>query len=127
METFPCLYFTYETRYPESGTRMTLGNSYQFDTPPTAPDQRQFLLTLPGMQYFLDGGDQIDLTQQVGRNMAVLEKFYNDHKRALPFEFSHPLYGTVVCKFLSPLIVPKGVPGGQGMLQEVSVSLIEIP
>ena len=127
METFPAKYFRYSTKYPESGTRIQLGRSYQFDTMPEAPDQRIFNLTLVGMTYFLDGFGAIDLTQVPELNLAVLEKFYNDHKRATSFYLDHPVYGQVECKFNRPLEIPEGIVGGGGTVGDIQVELIEIP
>lgn len=127
METFPATYFLISTTYPESGKRIQLGNSYQYDAPPAAPDQRIFRLTLQGMAYFVDQNNQIDDTVFPGRNLAVLETFYNDHKRATPFIFNHPVYGNVTCKFNRPLEIPPGLPGGGGLVQDPEVELIEIP
>lgn len=127
MATFPCTYFTYQTRYPESGIRVQLGNSYQYDVAPEAPDQRIFTLTLPGMQYFLTSGGAIDLVASPGRNMAVLEAFYNTHKRAMAFTFVHPVLGSLQCKFNRPLEIPDGLPGGGGVLNPVTLELVEIP
>lgn len=127
METFPAVYFGFATRYPESGERVQLGNSYQYDAPPAAPDQRSFILTLQGMTYFVDGSGQIDLTIEPGRNLAKLEKFYNDHKRALPFLLDHPVYGSVKCKFMNPLQIPEGIANAGGMVPAFQIELIEIP
>ena len=127
METFPSIYFTFTTRYPETGTRLQFGNSYQFDAPPSAPDQRIFVLRLQGMAYFVDVNDNIDLNYEPGRNVAVLEQFYNNHKRAVPFLFNHPVYGSVVCKFNRPLVIPEGIAGGTGLVQNIEVELIELP
>lgn len=127
MAVFPCTYFTYATRYPETGTRIQFGNSYTFAAGPTSPDQRVFTLSLAGMQYFVDDLGAIDLSQEPGRNMAVLEAFYNTHKLHLTFDFNHPVLGLVQCKFNRPLDVPEGVPGGGGVVNDVSVELIEIP
>ena len=127
METFPCTYFRFSTRYPESGLRMQLGRSYVHTAAPQAPDQRNFLLTLPGMQYFCDAGGQLTAATEPERNMLVLENFYNAHKLAFSFNFNHPIYGTLVCKFNRPLEIPDGIPGGTGILEEVRVELLEIP
>jgi len=127
METFPAVYFGFATRYPESGERIQLGNSYQFDSPPAAPDQRSFVLTLQGMCYFIDGAGSLDLTREPGRNLGKLEKFYNNHKRALPFLLNHPVYGQVTCKFMTPLQIPEGIANGDGNVPPFQVELIEIP
>lgn len=124
---FPAKYFTFSTRYPESGNRIMLGRSYQFDSPPVAPDQRIFVLNLQGMAYFTDSAGNIDVTINPERNMATLEAFYNEHKLAFRFDFNHPIYGLVLCKFYTPLEIPEGIPGGGGSLNNVTVELIEQP
>jgi len=127
MAIFPAKYFRYSTKYPQSGTRIQLGRSYQFDTPPEAPDQRIFVLKLQGMKYFLTGQNTLDLTIEPGRNMAKLEQFYNEHKRAVSFTFDHPVYGSLTCKFNTPLEIPEGIAGGDGALPEFEMELIELP
>ena len=79
------------------------------------------------MAYFVDQNNEIDTAVFPGRNLAVLEQFYNDHKRAFSFIFPHPVYGNVTCKFNRPLEIPPGVPGGNGLVQDPEVELIEIP
>lgn len=127
MAVFPAKYFTFQTKYPNSGTRIQLGNSYMYTAPPIVPDQRIFILNLQGMTYFTNSNGTINTTTQPERNMAVLEQFYLDHKLYMTFEFAHPVYGTVTCKFNRPLEIPEGVPGGSGMLPTFEVELIEIP
>lgn len=127
MATFPATYFTVQTKYPQSGSRVQLGNSYLYTAPPLAPDQRIFIVKLQGMTYFLNSNGTLNTTLQTGRNMAVLEQFYLDHKLYLTFQFTHPVYGTVNCKFNQPLQIPEGVEGGSGMLPAFEVELVEIP
>lgn len=127
MATFPCTYFTYQTKYPASGSRIQLGNSYVFSAPPTAPDQRTFTLKLNGLQYFVTTGGLVDLTQSPERNAAVLEAFYVTHKLFQTFVFNHPVLGALDCKFNRPLEIPEGLPGGNGVLNPFDVELIEIP
>lgn len=127
MQFFPPKYFRYRTAYPESGTRIQLGNSYQFDSPPDSPDQRIFTLMLQGMTYFVDASDALDRLYEPSRNLALLEDFYNTHKRATPFILEHPVYGQVVCKFNRPLNIPEGISGGSGLVDIIEVELIEVP
>lgn len=127
MATFPATYFTVQTKYPQSGSRVQLGNSYLYTAPPLAADQRIFNVKLQGMTYFVGSDDFLDYTVQLGRNMAVLEQFYLDHKLYLTFQFNHPVYGVVNCKFNQPLQIPEGIPGGSGMLPTFEVELVEIP
>lgn len=127
METFPVTHFQFSTKYPQSGTRVQLGKSYQFDAPPKAPDQRMFVLTIMGLQYFTDSQGQLDLLVHPERNVAVLDQFYQDHKTAFPFLFNHPVYGEVTVKFSRPLEIPRGIIGGEGVVETFDVELLEIP
>lgn len=127
MAVFPATYFTQGTRYPETGQRIRFGNSYSFTTPAVAPDQRVFMLKLQGMQYFLQANGTLDLTTEPGRNLGVLEAFYNTHKLHMEFDFPHPVYGTVVCKFLRPFEIPEGIKNGNGMIDVIEVELEEQP
>lgn len=127
MATFPAKYFTYGTRYPESGERMRLGRSYLYTKGDPAPDQRVFQLSVQGMQYFVDGQGNLDGTTQPERNMKVLEDFYITHRQNKSFDFEHPVYGTLTCKFNRPLEIPEGVIGADGLLPVFEVELIEIP
>lgn len=127
MALFPATYFTVQTKYPQSGSRVQLGNSYTYTAPPLAPDQRSFIVKLQGMAYFVDSNGLIETVSQPGRNMAVLEDFYSNHKLYLTFQFTHPVYGLLNCKFSRPLEIPDGLPGGNGLLPSFEVELIEIP
>lgn len=127
MAVFPATFFTFSTRYPESGQRIRFGNSYAFTAAPTSPDQRQFILRLQGMQYFVNSNGTLNTTTEPGRNLAVLEAFYNTHKLYMEFDFPHPVYGTVVCKFLQPLEIPEGIKGGNGVIDSIEVTLEEQP
>lgn len=118
MQLFTHNIFGYQTEYPQSGQRIQLGNSYQFDVASPAPDQRIFRLTFSGMHY--------GATHQA-LNMTTLEAFYLAHKLDKEFNFDHPNYGRVVCKFNEPLKIPRVKPGGYGILDDFEISLIEIP
>lgn len=98
-----------------------------YTSPPVAADQRTFNVKVQGMQYFLDETNALDLSIESGRNMAVLEAFYNTHKMYMNFDFTHPVYGIVVCKFSAPLEIPEGISGGNGIFPAFDLELIEIP
>lgn len=53
MKRFNFPYHTQSTEYPESGTRVQLGNSYVFTAPPSGPDMRRFRLSFPTMLYIV--------------------------------------------------------------------------
>ena len=127
MQAFPVTHFRIATRYPQSGLRLQLGNSYQWDVETPAPDQRTFLIKIPGMRYFLDSNGQISKSTLPGLNLAVLEDFYIVHRMAKAFTFSHPVHGSLTCKFNKPLEIPEGIAGGNGAVPEFEVELIEVP
>lgn len=126
MQTFNFPYHTQSTEYPESGTRVQLGSGYIFTSPPNGPDLRRFNLKFEAMKYFTNELGAIDLTQKPEINMAVLENFYKTHKLHKTFIYPHPVYGNVQVKFYSPLKIPEGIVGGNGVLKDFTLELIEI-
>jgi hypothetical protein len=127
MANFQPRYYSYSTRYPESGQRIKFGNSYGFTATPTAPDQRVFMLKLQGMEYFLLPDGSLDLTTTLSRNLGAFEEFYREHQLHTEFNLAHPVYGTVKCKFLRPLEIPEGIRGGNGVWDTIEVELEEQP
>lgn len=126
MATFDFPYFTYSTENPDSAVRVKMGNSYTYSAPPSAPDQRVFKLKFAAMQYFTTNG-VIDLVKNPKINLARLEQFYDTHKTHLRFDFNHPVYGPLVCSFSRPISIPHGDPGGNGVVLNIEVELLEHP
>lgn len=116
-----------ETEYPDSGFRVTLGNSYQFAAPPSAPDQRKFTLKFALMKWFLNTENLLDRTQHPEFNLAVLDDFYNRHKTWAVFIYPHPVYGNLPCRFNKPLKIPTGIEGGNGAVVAFEIELLEQP
>lgn len=54
METFNFPFHTFDTEYPESGTRVQFGGNYIFTSPPSGPDLRRFSLHFETMFYFVN-------------------------------------------------------------------------
>ena len=125
--TFEPTFFQFDTEYPDSGVRIQFGNSYTFAAPPDAPDQRIFKIMLQGMQYFLDVDGEIDRTVKPERNMAKFEDFYLLNKLWDSWTFPHPVYGDVQVKFHKPLMIPKGIKKGGGVLPDFEIQLVEQP
>lgn len=125
MQTFNFPYHKFSTKYPESGNRVQLGNSYVFAAPPSGPDLRVFTLKFPVMFYYLNGAGEIDATQNPLLNMKVLENFYNEHKLYKNFIYPHPVYGNCTVKFNRPLEIPEGVHEGGGALNDFQIELME--
>lgn len=128
MQTFPITCFKYETHYPESSVRIQLGRSWTFTAPPDAPDQRIFVLTLSGMKYYIDDDGDLDLTTNASiNNLGVLEAFYQSVRTWDKFHLVHPIYGTLVVQFNKPLVIARGTTAGLGVVDDITVELLEIP
>jgi len=127
METFNFPYHTFETTNPESGIRGQFGGNYVFTAPPSDPDQRIFTLHFSVMKFYVNGMGNVDETINPKLNMYALIKFYQAHKLHSSFLYNHPVHGTLICKFQTPLTEPEGIRGGGGAVKEFTVSLIEIP
>lgn len=126
MATFNFPYHKQSTKYPESGKRMQMGNSYMSAAEPSGPDQRVFMLDFATMKYFLVAG-VISPTFKPEINLAALEAFYKEHRLWKTFIYPHPVYGNVNVKFNKPLEIPKGISDGDGAVEAFSVELIEQP
>jgi hypothetical protein len=119
-------YHKYSTEYPESSYRVKLGGGYQYSAPPSAPDQRIFKLKFAAMKYFVSNG-AIDVTTKPEINLARLEQFYNTNKMNQTFTYPHPVLGDLPVRFNKPLAIPEGLEGGDGVVLNVEVELIEQP
>lgn len=126
MAVFDFPYHTVETEYPDSGTQVQMGKSYTFTAPPSAPDQRKFTLNFEALVYFVRNG-VIDATYEPQINMQALDDFYNLHKMNAVFTYPHPVYGDLPCSFAKPLKIPKGTKGGNGVVENIEIQLIEKP
>lgn len=117
-----------ESRYPVDGTSVQFGSSYTFSAAASGPPQRMFSLEFAAMRWFLDPLTQlVDPTQQPQQNLAALDAFYQLNRLSQPFHYPHPMYGTLVCRFLKPLIIPKQLPGGSGAVAPMTIELVEVP
>jgi len=128
METFNFPFHTVETTYPESSVRVQFGRSYVFAAAPDAPDQRKFKLVLPGLKFFFNvTTGLIDATINPQRNLRTLENFYTAHRLFTKFIYPHPAYGNVVVRFNAPFRIPAGIKGGDSMVGDIEIELIEVP
>lgn len=90
----------------------------------------------PGTETALDGiwiedvtdvtvESSLDLVKNAAYNMGALEAFYNRHKLHKPFIYPHPVYGNIEVRFMDPLKIPEGIVGGNGALEDFTITLIE--
>lgn len=129
METFVWSHHKFETSYPDSSVRVQFGKSYTFAAPPDAPDQRTFKLHFKGFKYYVDPDTHlVEATTNADlNNMLALEQFYQTHRLFEKFIYPHPVHGNIVVRFAKPLAVPKGNEGGNGVLEDFSLELVEQP
>lgn len=129
METFNFPYHRVSTDYPESSTRIQFGKGWEFASAPDAPDQRIFKLSFRGFKYYVNPSTgEIDTTTNANvNNLAALEAFYQAHRQHGKFIYPHPVYGNVVVRFRTPLRIPEGRPGGNGVVEDFTIELIEQP
>jgi hypothetical protein len=130
MDTFNFPNHRFSTKYPDNGIRVQFGKSYTFAAAPDSPDQRTWVLKFAGFKYYLDGAGALDVTTNASRNnLGTLEAFYKEHGTWKSFTYPHPnpAVGAVAVRFDKPLEIPDGIAGGDGMVPEFDVTLIEVP
>jgi hypothetical protein len=114
-------------QYPDPGTSITLGNSYTFATPPTAPDQRIFVLSFNSMWRGLGADGTKDIVSNPQNNLGLLLDFYENYKLHKTFQYPHPWLGTLNVRFNKPLSTPKGIAGGDGWTEGFDIEFKEQP
>lgn len=112
-----------ETLPPERPKGMSF-NGWSFTSRPTTPFQRRFKLTLYGLQWYLAPNGLYDATTNVNFNAHALELFYRDHEIWRPFDWTHPHFGPMVCKFDAPVIVPAAMPNSNGLIESMEIQMV---
>lgn len=116
-----------KTDYQTSGTSITFGGGYSFDSDESYPILKKFTLSFNGYRYYLLPNGLVDHEKNKNvNNMAALEDFYNEHRMYKAFIYNHPVYGPVTVKFAEPLVIPEGITGGHGVLDKFNVVLREV-
>lgn len=128
MAEFDFDYHDPTTEYPETGTRLSLGGSYSFASSPTSPPQRLVTLRFQEMRNYWDrGANSPDVVTNPKINFYRLEAFYKEHELWKTFDYRHPQYGLMKCRFNKPLKTPGKVQGMAGVVEGFTVELIEQP
>lgn len=113
--------------YQPQGFSVSFGGGYSFATDGGYPALRKFTLTFSGYQYYLKDDGTIDSEKNKSiNNMKALEDFYLVHLTHKNFEYNHPVYGKVYCRFAEPLKIPEGIPNGHGVVEKFNVTLLEV-
>lgn len=129
MATFDFPYHTVSEKNPQMGAMVQFGESYRFNTGPTAPPQRMFTLNMKGMRIYTNPSTgEVDTTTNTKKdNVMVLYQFWKDHYQHVNFVYNHPLHGAMNVRFAAPLDLPPAIEGGSGVLPEFQLQFIEIP
>lgn len=128
MEEFDFDYHMCTIAYPESGSRLQLGNSWMFTAAPTAPDQRTLTLSFSGMRVFWNRTLNVpDVTKEPKLNIWRLEQFYLRHRMWKRFEYHHAQHGLMLVTFNKPLSTPKKSEGAMGFVEGFEIELLEHP
>ena len=125
-ETFNFPFHRVAVQHPVEGTNLKLGGSWDYNSKPSSPAQRKFNLEFRALKYYGEAGN-LDLVTDPEINFGKLEKFYTDHKQHTEFTYPHPIYGELMVKFFKPLEIPMGTVGGGGVVENITVSLVEQP
>lgn len=112
---------------PDVGSSMKFGNSYTFAAGPTAPPSRIFTLTMKGIKVYTNGDGSIDSSSVPQKNVKALYAFWQAHYQHVSFIYVHPLHGTMLCKFKSPLKLPTPTEGGSGNYPDFQIQFEEQP
>jgi len=128
METFDFPFHTYEVNYQENQFRAKLGGNWTWAAAPSAPEQRVFKLSFEAMRWiFASGSDTVHRTNEGQINIAKMEDFYKTHLLHQTFIWISTYHGTLNVKFNKPLLLPKGLKGGNGTTQGFEIEFIEVP
>lgn len=116
--------------YQNQGFSVQFGGGYSFDTDGGYPLLRKLSLTFKGFQFYhknVNGIEVIDREKNKHiNNMGALDKFYNEHKTNITFEYHSPIYGTMLVRFAEPLTIPEIIEGSDGVCEQFNVTLKEV-
>jgi hypothetical protein len=110
--------------YPARGKAVTLGNNWDYTVKSHTPVAKKFTLTFAGMKFFEP--TKILTAFQKRYSLQALEDFYLAHELHDSFLFEHERYGSVVVKFMQPLVIPEGLTGADGVHTGIQVSLKQV-
>lgn len=127
MSVFNFPYHTLSIEYPTNSAVVQFGGSYDFASRPAAPPQRTFKLVFPTMFWYITAGGAIDIVTNPTNNVGTLDSFYKEHELWKTFTYNSMEYGSFSVRFKTPLVIPAGVPGGTGAVNNLSIDLLEQP
>lgn len=126
MDTFTFCpdYMVVKTKPPQSDVKGVSFQGWSFSSKPKVPYQKSFTATLQGMRWYLLANGLYDEASDTHYNARLLEKFYEAHGMWDPFNFPHPHFGTLVCRFSQPVEVPEGIVNSGGWIDKFDILLV---
>ena len=119
-----------KAEYLSNGFTVNFGGGYSFDTDGSYPPLKKFTLTFTGYQFYtkeVNGIEVVDREKNANiNNMAALEDFYRAHLSYQTFVYNSPQFGKTYVRFAEPLVIPKGISSGHGVLEDFDVVLKEV-
>lgn len=122
--TFCPNYMVPKTQPPKPMDGMSM-NGWPFSSRPRVPYQRTFIVTLQGMQWYLQANGLYDDATNAAYNAHALELFYAANGTWDSFTFNHPHLGAITCRFAEPVQVPEAIPNSGGLIDKFDIKLVE--
>lgn len=117
-------YMVPRTKPPQAGQVMSM-NGWSFSAKPKVPYQKTFVVKLQGMRWYLkDGTNMYDVSTDRRYNARLLELFYEAHGVWKAFDFPHPHFGLLSCKFSQPVEVPEAITNSGGLIDGFDITLV---
>lgn len=126
METFDFPYFTWTTKYPESGAKVKFGRGYEFASKPKGPDQVNYVFHFKTMKAFEGVDGLLDPAPHPEINIGRLEAFYIEHRLYEKFILPVPGKGNLIVRFSKPLEY-KIAENGQGTVDPFTLEFTTQP
>lgn len=108
---------------PEQAKGLSM-NGWFFSAKPNVPWQYKFKVTVNGLQWFLNNDGSYNDGTNGPINARRFEQFVVDHGLWKVFDFPHPHFGTIQCRFSNLPAVPKGEVNANGVIAPFEVELV---
>lgn len=112
------------TKPPQVQARGMSMNGWFFSSRPNVPFQKEFVVKLQGLTWYLQPNGLYDSITNPTFNARRLELFYEKNGTWDNFDFPHPHFGTIRCRFMQPVEVPEAVPNSSGLIEAFDINLV---
>ena len=126
-DTFNFPFHTIEEAHPETGYSVKFGNSYEFRSGGSAPDQVVYTLSMQGLRYYQDVGGAYNRLVNPTTNILFFKDFYKSHKLHVPFFYNHDTEGLLTVRFKEPIKIPTAFVNANGVVPAFSITLELMP